>query len=376
MLVQLYKALIIGTIAFATSWGQAPARLLGTVAAVNGDTFSLKSESGETVTVETAPNVKVQKVAPGERDLSKAQTISLTDIASGDRILVRGSKITNNFRADSVIVMTARDIAQRDESTRKAWQERGAFGVVEEVNAAGGEIRVAGRAAGSAPAQSTVVIVSPNSKIRKYAPDSIKFADALPGTVGEIRKGDHLRAMGEKSADGTRLTAEQIVFGTFRTVAGTVSAVQPDRNQIALKDIQTGKMLQVFIKPDSQLKKMAFPEGGMGIRQGVGPRAGAGAGSEGFRGRMQGGRGPDLSAMLERMPSITLAELKPGDTVIVSSTVGGKTDELTAIALVTGAEPIIEMLRARSDPNNGQDPLAGGSSLDRGLDGILGMPTQ
>jgi hypothetical protein len=303
----------------------------------------------------------VQQVAPGERDLSKANTIALADVAAGDRVLIRGAKQGEGFQAESIIVMSARAIAQRDQAVQKAWQERGVFGVVEEVDPASGEVRVAARGGASA-----VVTVSETTSVRRYAPDSIRFADAVPAKVTDMRKGDQLRAMGEKSADGTRVTAEQLVFGTFRTVAATVSAVHADRNELAVKDIQTGKTLKIIVKPDSQLKKLA-------LGQGPQMRTGAPA-PEGARARMAppAGRTPDIGAMLDRMPAATLPELKPGETVIVSSTAGANNDELTAIVLLAGAEPIVDMLRARGGP----DPLAGGSNLDRGLDSVMGMPAQ
>ena len=363
---------------------QAPAaRVVGTVATVSGSNLTLKTDSGETVSVETTPEVKVQKVAPGERDLSKAQTIAIADIAAGDRVLLRGAKASAGFRAESIIVMTAREIAQRDESTRKLWQERGVFGVVEEVNPATGEVRIASRGSGAAGGAPVVVVISDKTNVRRYAPDSIRFADAQPAKTADIRKGDQLRAMGEKSADGARIAGEQVVFGTFKTLAGTVTNVQADQNQVALKDIQTGKTVRVNVKPDSQLKKFSLPGGGpgagMGMRPG-GPPAAGGAGGEDGRTRMggrAGGRAPDVAGMFERMPATTLGEIKTGDTLIVSSTVGAKPDEITAIAVLAGAEPVIDMLRARGGSQGGPDPLAGGgSSLDRGLEGMLGMPTQ
>ena len=64
--------------------------------------------------------------------------------------------------------------------------------------------------------------------IRRYAPDSVKFDDAKPGTLEQIKPGDQLRARGNKSADGNELAAEEIVSGAFRNVAGTVIATDAD----------------------------------------------------------------------------------------------------------------------------------------------------
>ena len=65
--------------------------------------------------------------------------------------------------------------------------------------------------------------------IRRYAPDSVKFDDAKPGTLDQIKPGDQLRARGTKNADGNELAAEEIVSGTFRNVAGVVVATDRGR---------------------------------------------------------------------------------------------------------------------------------------------------
>lgn len=50
--------------------------------------------------------------------------------------------------------------------------------------------------------------------------------------------------------------------------------------------------------------------------------------------------------MLDRMPATDFASLKPGDTVIVASTLGARQDDYTAITLLAGAQPILDMLAA------------------------------
>jgi hypothetical protein len=93
----------------------------------------------------------------------------------------------------------------------------------------------------------------------------------------------------------------------------------------------------------------------MGGNGGVAPGGGFGA-----------GRGVDFSEMLERLPQITLAELKPGDMVIVSSTEGNDPARLTAIALVAGVERI---LNAAQNVPQGAGRRAGNQSLGTGLPG-------
>ena len=51
--------------------------------------------------------------------------------------------------------------------------------------------------------------------------------------------------------------------------------------------------------------------------------------------------GADFQQLLDRSPAITVADLKAGDAILVSSTVGASPDKVTAISLVAGIEPII-----------------------------------
>ncbi|HEV2765326.1 MAG TPA: hypothetical protein VGV38_20255, partial [Pyrinomonadaceae bacterium] len=77
------------------------------------------------------------------------------------------------------------------------------------------------------------------------------------------------------------------------------------------------------------------------------PPAGGAPGGPGGR------RGFDPQEMLERLPAATVAELKPGQMVILSTT-GTGADKVTAIQLVAGIEPLLAMMQAR--PGGGGRP--------------------
>ena len=366
------------------------ARVMGSVTAKDAQTLTVKPETGEPVTVDLTGAPRIQRVAPGERDLSKAETIAIDAVSNGDRVLVRGSAGDGGrLRASSVIVISAQSLAARDQAEQKKWQERGIFGVVEGVDAARGEVRVSLRSGIAAAQPVTVTVQVPTTAtIKRYKPDSIRFADAVQSTLTDVRRGDQLRALGEKSADGTRLTAEQVVFGTFRTVAGTVIEVAADSGRLTLKDLQNGQTVTVVVKSDSRVKRMPSfgagggpgagggmspggPTAGMGS-QGRGMRPGGGAGIAGGSGPGTG-RGPDIAAIVERLPAASLADIRTGETVIVSSTAGAANNQLTAIVLLGGADPIIKMLQARAQAQQGPDPLAGGGNFGGGLEGALGV---
>jgi hypothetical protein len=51
--------------------------------------------------------------------------------------------------------------------------------------------------------------------------------------------------------------------------------------------------------------------------------------------------GGDLQQMLEKVPTLPIAELNKGDAIIISSTVGADPSRLTAITLLAGVEPLL-----------------------------------
>jgi hypothetical protein len=76
--------------------------------------------------------------------------------------------------------------------------------------------------------------------------------------------------------------------------------------------------------------------------------------------------------MLERLPTISIADVKVGDTIIVSSTQGVDPSRLTAISLVAGADTLLAMLAPRPAAGQAPNPAAGlGSS---GISFGIGLP--
>ena len=177
--------------------------------------------------------------------------------------------------------------------------------------------------------------------------------------------GDQVRARGVKSEDGLKVTAEDVVFGTFVTKAGTITAVNVETREITVKDLANNKPLMIRVTADSQMKKMpdmGAMMGGMMGRGGMPPggappagaaRGGMPAGGPG-PGMGGGGRGMDINAMLERMPLSKLEDLKPGETIVVSSTKGAKSNEVTAIMMLANADNILQMIAAQSGGGRGR----------------------
>jgi hypothetical protein len=225
---------------------------------------------------------------------------------------------------------------------------------------------------------SRVITVQPNAKTEfmRYAPDSAKISDAKPSDLAQIKVGDQAHVLGNKNADGTEVSADKVVFGSFKQIAATIEAVDLAAGELKVKDLAVKKGPSVLLKvnSDTTLKKLppqlaqmlarryapgAQPAQNESARGGGAPSGQAGPGSPngpgGPGGRVGGGRGgPDIQRMLENVPATPLADLKPGDAIMVSTTEGSDSTHLTAIMLLAGVEDVL-----RAAPNSTRDIMAG-----------------
>lgn len=326
------------------------ARAMGTVKAVTGDQITLAPDSGAEVNVLVQPSTRIIRVAPGQKDLKDAAPIGLEDVHAGDRILVRGAASAGgSVQATSIVVMKQIDIAAKQQHEREDWQKRGVGGLVSAVDPAAGAITIS---TGTPAAKKSVLVkISGATIIRRYAPDSVKFDDARPGKIGEIKPGDQLRARGTLSAAGDEMNAEEVVSGSFRNIAGTVSSTNPGDNSINVIDLITKKPVVVKMSTDSQLRKLP-PMIALRIAQRLkAPADSANAGgqrSSAMSAAHRGGATPDLQQFLQRLPSATLTGLQKGDAVMIVATEGKEPGQVTAISLLSGVEPIL------ASPNQSQ----------------------
>ncbi|GAC1399925.1 MAG: hypothetical protein NVSMB56_15060 [Pyrinomonadaceae bacterium] len=373
--------------------------VIGTVTAVdvNAKQISLKTDMGDTVGVMLDEKTVYMKIPPGEKNLDHAMKITLTNIAVGDRVWARG-KVADDKKsipARAVVVMTKADITRKSEHDRDEWKRRGIVGTITALDPATKEITVQARGGrgmmGGNGAPPVVIEAKANNlAYRRYAPDSVKFEDAKVSSFDELKIGDQIRALGERNADGAHFTPEEIVSGTFRTFAATIDSVNPQTNEIKLKDLQSGQMLTVVVSPDTNLRRIpaefatmlanrmqprteggagASPNGAPPQNSTQRPTQGQGTSPRGEGGGLGGGRGGfDPQDLLQRLPTTTVAEFKKGDAVIVSSTVGSDPKRVTAVALLAGVDAFMGMMRGSAGAG------ALGTGLPPGLDIGIGLP--
>jgi hypothetical protein len=365
------------------------------VKSVTGNSVVLTTDSGSEQSVTFADSARIVRAVPGQTDLKTATPIAVSDIQVGDRVSARGRAGEGNaVTATSAIVMKQSDIADKQQRERDEWR-KGVGGIVKEVNAAANTITIGNAVVASG--KPIVIHIAPETTIRRYAPDSVRFDDAKPGALDQIKPGDQLRARGTKNTDGTEFTAQAIVSGAFRDIAGTVVSTDAANNTITLTDLATKKSVIVKVTTDSQLRKLPpmvamgiamrlkggtpgaagaggaqgqgqgggnWNGGGQGSWRGAGnaggnsaPASGTGAGGPstagpgssapgaqaGPSGNWRGGSGgpPDFQQMLSRMPAVAVSDLNKGDAVMLVATQGSEASGPTAITLLAGVEPIL-----------------------------------
>lgn len=348
------------------------ARRIGAVKTIAGNVLTLTPDSGPDVSVTVQPNARILRIAPGAKDLKEATPVPLQDLQVGDRVRVRGQAASepNSMTAAEIIVMSRTDLEARRAREQQDWQKRGVGGLVSKVDPATATVTISVTGVGGK--KEIAVRTTGTTVFRRYAPDSVKFDDAKSSTLGEIRPGDQLRARGQHSADGAELTADEVVTGSFRNVAGTVNSVDANAGTVNVQDLLSKKAVVVKVTPESQLHKLP-PEFAQRIAMRLKgsmppgtPGAGAGRTSTGSSAESSpptaitpgseaavrasaatngGGMraaGGDFQQILNRMPALRLTDLHKGDALLIVATEGSATAGATAITMLGGVEPILQ----------------------------------
>jgi hypothetical protein len=254
---------------------------------------------------------------------------------------------------------------------REDWQKRGLGGLVKAIDPATRSITITTSAlAGSKP---VAVHLSPDAVLRRYAPNSVRFDDSKLGKFEEVRPGDQFRGRGQRSADGTEFTAEEIITGSFRSIAGTVSSVDTAAKTLIVADLISKLPVVVRLTPESSLHVLpAMMAEGIATRIKGGSPGGAPPEANGQSpppGAPQPGAGPpqgapprngtqDFQQMIARLPVATLAEFPKGEAVMIVATAGNNPGEATAINVVGGVEPLL-----RASPEGGEPMMISPWSL-------------
>ncbi len=350
----------------------AAAKVVGTIQSLAANKLVVKPDEGADRNIAVQDSTQYLQVNPGEKDLKKAVPIHLQDLQTGDRVLVLGKDQQDKSLAASYVIMMKKiDLEARQRQEQQDWQKRGIGGLVSAVDPASGDITIA--MTSLAGKKVVTIHTTKTTIVRRYAPDSVKFDEAKSSTLADIKPGDQLRARGERNQDGTQFAAEEIVSGSFRNIAGTISAIDAANGTMTVADSISKNTVQVKVTSESQLRKLPAPmaqrialrlKGGGGGPGGAssgakpaessGPPGAANAGGEGGPSR---GAGGDLQQVLSRLPASSLSDFQKGDAVMLVST-EGTGDAVTAITVVGGVAPIFT-----AAPKGGRDMVLSPWSL-------------
>jgi hypothetical protein len=333
-----------------TAQAAAQKSILGTVAdfRVKSLELGVKADDGGTVWAKFGADTEVLLAAPGDKDLSHATPARIADVARDDRVLV--SFVEGMTEARRIVVVSASEIARRNAAERLDWEKRGITGVV--AAREGDDIVLETRT--TQGAQRTTLAVSSKTTVRRYAPDSVKFADAELASLAQIAVGDQARARGDRSEDGSRLTAQDVVFGTFLTTLGKVEAVDREKGEVRIVDLTSKKPLVVRVTADTRMKKL--PD----LHQ-----MPAGHGAQ---------QPASLAQMLQQLPDGNIDDLKVGSSAVVTSTRGSHPGRVTGIMLIANVDGLIQMAQSQAE---GASPLEALNKMHGGMmsgPGGFGLP--
>jgi Domain of unknown function (DUF5666) len=379
---------------------------VGAIKSIDGNTVTITTDAGASATVSVQPTTKIVRVAPGQTDLKTAVPVELKDLQVGDRVFVRWktSDTAQPVAAIGIIVMKRADVDAKQQHDREDWQKRGVGGLVSAADPGSGTVSIS--VTGMGGAKTVAIHTTPKTVFRRYAAGSVKFDDAGSSSLDQIKPGDQLRALGTRNTDGSAVEAEEIVTGSFRNIAGTISSIDAASNSITVLDLITKKPVVVNVSSQSQLRKLA-PEVAQrialrlkaaaagGLPAGNGPTAPSSAAAGGNRaapdaapgsappdghqggngapnpasgnggtGRPGGGGPVDLQQILSRMPAAPLTDFQKGDAIMVVATNSGNSGGVIAITLLGGVEPILAAAPSGSQAMTLSPWSLGSSAMD------------
>ncbi len=339
-------------LAVAMAHAQASPHFLGTISAINGNTLTVKTAQGDR-TVEVPSTAQLMRIEPGQTNLSGAVKMSFNELAVGDRVLVSLDPSASTPQALLIIAIKHEALAQRQQEEREEWKLHGVGGLVKSVDPATGAIVLA---AGTGLVTRTLTIHTTHATVlKRYARASVNYELARPAPITAIHPGDQLMARGPQNANGTEMTAVEVVSGSFRNISGLIISLDPGNSTMVVKDLATKKLVTIHVPASAQMRRLPERMAEMLAMRLNRDGSGSGAGSayagrpNGGGGYMRGGEGPKGQGgrgqmtpeqLLSRAPSIHLTDLKKGEAVMLVSTPG--TSEVTAITVVAGVEPLLQ----------------------------------
>jgi len=308
----------------------------------NAGSAAIKTDAGAVVAIKADENTVCLRIPAGEKTLAKAVAIQFADLAVGDRVLGHGTRTEKEFRAQRLVVMPKTEVEKKRAHDLEQWRQRGIGGIVRELNAQTREITLELR---STVAGGRVSITAAKADFRRYAPGSLRFEDARAGTFGDLKIGDQVRALGDKSADGHSFTAEEIVSGAFKTIGMTITQIDLQNNEIKATTLDQKRPMVIAINKDSVLHRISAPVAAAIAQKATATKpVNAAAPSSSSGAKPAGQPVIDVQQMVDTLPGISLTDLKPGDVLAVTGAMEQDESHLVAIKLAAGVDLVLKAM--------------------------------
>jgi hypothetical protein len=322
-------------------------RVMGEVIAVDGANkqVTMKTTKGETLTVRVAETTTYGRVPPGATSMSEAVPTSLGEIGGGDRMLVIGefSENRQSITARQVLVISRGELAKKFEMDRERWRQRGISGSVVSVDAEGKSLKAQVRAPEGG--QTLTLVFKQAAQFRHYATDSVAYKDTTPSSFDQIKAGDLFRALGDKSDSAASYSVEEILFGTFRAIPGSVVAIDAGAGEVKVNEFVGQQTITVFTGKETYTRRLSN-ELATALARSV---------EKGAAQNQVDTNQANLNfqRQIDQMPPVSFSELKAGDMVLLISPAGEKQPRVLAIALIAGVEPVLKPIQEQLKNSKG-----------------------
>jgi sRNA-binding protein len=353
--------------------------LIGEVSSIDqtGGKIVIQTDAKSSVTVSFSDKTIFRRVMPGETSLANAETIKITDLKIGDRVLIPGFAAGEENPVKQIVVMARAAIEQSRNEDLEKRRARTTVGRIITINAEKREITLQTRGRGTA--ETVIVDASANAKLRRYAPDSLKLSDAVAGSFTDLRVGDQIRVVGDRSVDGARISAEEIISGSVSRTVGTVTQIDPTRGEVVIKNNQTGQTITAAIGKNTTLRRIT-PEVAASLKErferrnarrreqtSTNPDRQSQTQTDEPRNRERrrrerngSGQSDNRRQLFENLPAITIADLKKGDAVlIVGTNAGGADGRMTAVSIIAGDGELQQILMRTQGGGRGSNMSPG-----------------
>ena len=196
--------------------------VLGTVQKIDvkGGAVTVKPDKTDATTVKFSDQTTFMKMPAGETDTKKATPATSADIAEGDRVIARVQTADPTGKpARTIYIEKQAELAQRRDKTQEEWKTA-TSGTVTAVDSS--SIKIMAKVPGSPTPKEVSIEIGPKVEYTHYNPENGKYES---GALTDVKVGNQVRVLGEKSADNLQVKATDLGTGSFKTIGLQIKSI-------------------------------------------------------------------------------------------------------------------------------------------------------